>query len=205
MTDKTSNEQKLWNSFIQGNLAAFEGIYKQYYPLLCAYGIRLAGDKELVTDTIQDLFVKLILNCKKLGTTDNVKAYLFCAFRNKLLDALHALRPMEEIGSCHDFFPAEEDSISILRGKDDQEVANERKLRKAVSRLSGRQREILYLYYVKGLSHQEISEILGINPQSSKNLLARTLTRLRELFFSSSFAWLSWLLLVGWLARFRGM
>lgn len=35
-------------------------------------------------------------------------------------------------------------------------------------RLSGRQREILYLYYVKELSHQEISAILGMNPQSSR-------------------------------------
>ena len=46
----------------------------------------------------------------------------------------------------------------------------ERRLAKAISRLSGRQREILYLYYVKELSHQEISAILGMNPQSSKNL-----------------------------------
>ena len=54
---------------------------------------------------------------------------------------------------------------------------------RAISRLSGRQREILYLYYVKELSHQEISAILGMNPQSSKNLLSRTLARLREFFF----------------------
>lgn len=63
-------------------------------------------------------------------------------------------------------------------------------LAKAISRLSGRQREILYLYYVKELSHQEISAILGMNPQSSKNLLSRTLARLREFFFSVSTIWI---------------
>ena len=47
-----------------------------------------------------------------------------------------------------------------------------------------------YLYYVKELSHQEISAILGMNPQSSKNLLSRTLARLREFFFSVSTIWI---------------
>ena len=74
--------------------------------------------------------------------------------------------------------------------KDDVDVKNERRLAKAISRLSGRQREILYLYYVKELSHQEISAILGMNPQSSKNLLSRTLARLREFFFSVSTIWI---------------
>ena len=52
---------------------------------------------------------------------------------------------------------------------DDVDVKNERRLAKAISRLSGRQREILYLYYVKELSHQEISAILGISNQNPKN------------------------------------
>ena len=47
-----------------------------------------------------------------------------------------------------------------------------------------------HLYYVKELSHQEISAILGMNPQSSKNLLSRTLARLREFFFSVSTIWI---------------
>lgn len=63
-----------------------------------------------------------------------------------------------------------EEIINSLFKKDDVDVKNERRLAKAISRLSGRQREILYLYYVKELSHQEISAILGMNPQSSKNL-----------------------------------
>lgn len=75
-----------------------------------------------------------------------------------------------------------EEIINSLFKKDDVDVKNERRLAKAISRLSGRQREILYLYYVKELSHQEISAILGMNPQSSKNLLSRTLARLREFF-----------------------
>ena len=174
MVDRTHGETKLWESFIKGETAAFEEVYRRYYSLLYSYGIRMVGDRELVADTIQNLFVKLILNCRNLHYTDNVKAYLLCSFRNKLLDAFQSLRPMEVIEECHEFFPMGEEIINS----------------KAISRLSGRQREILYLYYVKELSHQEISAILGMNPQSSKNLLSRTLARLREFFFSVSTIWI---------------
>ena len=77
MVDRTHGETKLWESFIKGETAAFEEVYRRYYSLLYSYGIRMVGDRELVADTIQNLFVKLILNCRNLHYTDNVKAYCF--------------------------------------------------------------------------------------------------------------------------------
>lgn len=186
MIHETHSETRLWESFIKGETAAFEEVYRCYYSLLYSYGIRMVGDRELVADTIQNLFVKLILNCRNLHSTNNIKAYLLCAFRNKLLDAFQTLRPTAVIEECHEFFPMDEDMVNSLFKKDDDDVVNERKLAKAIFRLSSHQREILYLYYVKELSHQEISSILGMNPQSSKNLLSRTIARLREFFFSVS-------------------
>lgn len=185
MVGKT-DDTEVWKSFLKGEATAFEEIYRRYYSLLYSYGIRMVGNRELVADTIQNLFVKLILNCRNLHYTDNVQAYLLCAFRNKLLDAFQALRPMEVIDQHYEFFPMDEEMINFLFPKDDVDVTNEKRLAKAISRLSGRQREILYLYYVKGLTHQEISGILRMNSQSSKNLLSRTLARLREFFFSVS-------------------
>ena len=55
-------------------------------------------------------------------------------------------------------------------------------LMKALTKLSPHQREIIYLYYVNELGHNEIAGILGINYQSSKNLLSRTLRKLRRWF-----------------------
>ena len=114
MVDRTHGETKLWESFIKGETAAFEEVYRRYYSLLYSYGIRMVGDRELVADTIQNLFVKLILNCRNLHYTDNVKAYLLCSFRNKLLDAFQSLRPMEVIEECHEFFPMGEEIINSL-------------------------------------------------------------------------------------------
>ena len=172
------NDTDLWKAFLQGHDEAVGELYRRYYPLLRSYGIRMTGDRELTVDTIQDLFVKLMLNRAKLHPTDHVKFYLLSAFRHKLLDAFQQMRPTIDVEECHEYFALDPDDIP---DKDDQDVLRERRLVKALGRLTGRQREILYLYYVKDLSHKEIASLLDMNAQSSKNLLFRTLSYLRTL------------------------
>lgn len=190
MAVKEYSDVKLWKHFIKGDDSAYTEVYRRFYPLLYSYGIRLTRNRELVLDTIQNLFVKLILNCRNLSHTDNVSAYLLCAFRHKLFDSLQSLRPTVPIEECDDLFPMDEDVLNALFIKDDNEAKNERRLAKAIASLSSRQREIIYLYYIKELNHQEIAEILSMNTQSSKNLLSRAMTHLRSFFFSGYTVWL---------------
>ncbi|WP_278626697.1 sigma-70 family RNA polymerase sigma factor [Parabacteroides gordonii] len=184
MDETRQNDVECWNDFLQGDEIAFGKIYRRFYSSLYAYGIRMVGNREMVIDTIQDLFVKLILNCKNLHSTDNPEAYLLCAFRNKLLDAIQSSRRMETIEEYQDFFSLNEEIINSLFAKDDTDVINEKKLASAIASLSTRQREILYLYYIRELSYKEITAILEMNLQSCRNLLSRTLVNLREYFFS---------------------
>lgn len=184
MDDTIHSDVELWNGFLKGDEIAFGKVYRRFYPSLYSYGIRMVGNRELVIDTIQDLFVKLILNYKNLHPNDNPEAYLLCAYRNKLLDAIHSLRRMETIEEYQDFFSMNEEIIHSLFAKDDTDVINEKRLAIAIDSLSTRQREILYLYYIRELSYKEITVILEMNLQSCRNLLSRTLVRLREYFFS---------------------
>lgn len=84
------------------------------------------------------------------------------------------------------FFSMNEGVINTLFAKDDIDVVNEKRLAKGIAALSARQREILYLYYIKELSHKEIAVILEMNLQSCRNLLSRTLAHLCEFFFFRS-------------------
>ena len=181
---------ELWKDFVDGNAEAYSQIYRIYYPVLYSYGLKLAaGDQELVKDVIQELFIKLILNHSNLYATQHVSAYLLAAFRHKLIDAIQSMHPRESIEYIENSFfeeempdfIAEEDSNG---GADDEYLVNKKKLMSVYSKLPGRQREILYLYYVKELSHREISDIMEINIQSSKNLLGRSVIKIRKLFFT---------------------
>lgn len=77
-------------------------------------------------------------------------------------------------------FSITEDFMTSLFDKDDRAMWQEKRLAQAIAQLSARQREILYLYYIKELSHRDIATILSMNMQSSKNLLSRTLAQLRQ-------------------------
>lgn len=171
----------LWKLFVRGDEEAFGEVYRRFYPLLKAYGKRMTRDEELVRDVIQELFVKLIQHCRNLHPTDNVRFYLFCAFRHKLMDAFASMHQTENVEDCADYFSFEPEEVDRFFEKDDRTLLYERKLGQALARLSGRQREILYLYYVKEFSHREIATFLSISVQSSKNLLFRTISRIKEL------------------------
>lgn len=168
-------DTQLWDDFRKGNAASFEKVYMMCAPALSAYGMRLCGDAELVGDTVQDLFVKLIMKHSSLGATDNICAYLMVSFRNLLCDKLRKNGGVS-LNEVQFNIPDE----AALFDDATEQAEKEKRLWHAISSLSGRQREIIYLYYVKGYSHQQIADILGINYQSSKNLLHRTVEGIRK-------------------------
>lgn len=175
------SDEKLWKSCLTGDKEAFKEIYCRFYSLLYNYGSKLVSDKDLVKDCIQDIFIKLIQNYSSLSPTPNVKGYLIKALRNKLYDALEKEKPTDDITLYEEVFITDE--LFPLLSFDDSEADDRAKrLMQVFSQLSSHQQEIIYLYYVNELKHEEIAEIMGINYQSSKNLLFRSLSSLKKLY-----------------------
>jgi len=69
------NGEELWKQFLAGNKPAFSLIYKNYVADLFQFGLRISPNKELVKDTLQELFVSLWNKQKSLPAVDNVKSY----------------------------------------------------------------------------------------------------------------------------------
>ena len=91
---QTTNDRELWDSFKAGDDRAFSQIYETYADLLFSYGMRFTSNREIVRDTLQELFIKLYKNRKNLSTTDHIKFYLFCAFRHQLQNELAKSYPL---------------------------------------------------------------------------------------------------------------
>ncbi|MBP3517598.1 MAG: sigma-70 family RNA polymerase sigma factor [Parabacteroides sp.] len=173
------SEENLWLLCLEGDREAFKEMYCRFYSLLYHYGLKLVSDKELVKDCIQDIFVKIIQNHSTLSPTLNVKGYLIRTLRNKIIDIIEKERGMDDIERYGDNFIADD---SFWEEEDKNPCF--RFFMRAFSELSSHQQEIIYLYYVNELKHEEIAEILGINYQSSKNLLFRSLSKLKKIYFS---------------------
>ena len=172
------SDEKLWESCLAGDRAAFKEIYCRFYSLLCNYGIKLVANPDLVKDCIQDIFIQ---NYRSLSPTPNVKGYLIKALRNKLYDTLEKEKPTDDISLYEETFITDE-LFPLLSFGDSEADDRVRWLMQVFSQLSPHQQEIIYLYYVSELKHEEISEVMGINYQSSKNLLFRSLSSLRKLY-----------------------
>lgn len=177
------SDTNIWDACLKGDRRAFAELYRRYYPLLYNYGCKFCANKELVKDCIQNFFVKLIQNYQKLSTTQSVRGYLLLAFRNRLYDDLKHENSRSDM-----FLPCIDDLLSFDKGlipfpPEDETSDDFIIMRLAFLELSSRQQEVLYLYYMLGASHSDIADILDINYQSSKNLLCRSLLKLKELFF----------------------
>lgn len=179
------SDEQLWTLCLRGDKEAFKEIYCRFYPLLYNYGSKLVADKEIIKDCIQELFIKLIQNCKTLSETPNVKGYLVKAFRNKLYDALEKEKSTDDITLYENDFITD-DLLPLLFPEDTEPDSRSRHLLGVFGELSPHQQEIIYLYYVSELKHEEIAEVMGINYQSSKNLLFRSLSKFRKLYLNKN-------------------
>lgn len=178
-------DETLWKSCLEGNKEAFKELYCRFYSLLYNYGAKLVTDKNLVEDCIQEIFIKLIQNYKTLSYTPNIRGYLLKTLRNKLYDTLEKEKSTDDVSLYEEVFITDE-LLPLLVFEDTEPDTRAKHLMKVYSELSSHQQEIIYLYYVNELKHDEISEIMGINYQSSKNLLFRSITKLRKLYLKNS-------------------
>ena len=120
---------------------------------------------------ILGMFYYLVTRKAGLGLTENRLVYI----RFKRLGM--GIKKIEEIPFA---IPEDEQTFDTFFAKDDEEVQQWKSVLEAIKHLPDQQKQVLYLYYIKELSHKEIGELLGINPQSSMNTLAKSIKKLRE-------------------------
>ena len=163
-------------------MANFSELYNQYVDLMFTCGCKLTTDRELIKDCIHDVFVKFFVKHEQSGHVSNVKSYLLTSLRNRINDEYRKIARVSEqdtpisqvvIGEVDDAMDFEklEDEMKILHNLMDN-IAN----------LPPRQQQIIHLYYMEQRKYDDICNILGINYQSVRNLMHRSIVNLRKKF-----------------------
>jgi hypothetical protein len=83
MNSKSSfpEDRVLWQDFLAGEVSAFEKLMSDNFRLLFRYGSKFSKDRELVKDSIQDLFMILWEKRDNLSSDAAVKPYLMASLR----------------------------------------------------------------------------------------------------------------------------
>lgn len=169
----------LWTRFKSGDTESFVSLFRNYYGDLFNYGCKITDDHTLIEDCIQDLFIDL---WRTNGRADivSLKAYFFSAFKFKLARAIAKVNKTRKLNSSlaeNDFEISHE--LFMINDQEDQLLKN--RVYNAIKELSPRQKEIIYLKFHEGLSYEEVSEIMGLSYQASRNLIYQAIKVLKKI------------------------
>jgi RNA polymerase sigma factor (sigma-70 family) len=180
------NDSELWAAFLKGDQQVLSLIYLLHVNALFDYGCRISGDHDLIKDCIQDTFFTIIKNRKTLSPTNNVRLYLIKAFKRKLIRELQKKPRFLQMDAEN----AGRFEINFLKSFDhaEFEVTEEQKekLSGAVNTLTLRQKEAIYLRFIRGMNYHDISVIMDLNYQSARALIHRAIDKLRNTLHGES-------------------
>lgn len=168
----------IWDKFRKGDKEAFSDLFEKMSDRLFRYGIKFTFDEELVKDCVQELFIKLLRNKDNLPEVINPDFYLFRSLKHLLIDTIEQKEKIV-------YFSSEELPFHVKfihdqnENKEYDEEIRER-FEYVVNLLSDRQKEAIYLRYQHDMSYEEISKLLGVNYQSARNLIHRSLEKIRS-------------------------
>ena len=148
----------------------------EYLPLagtLYRIAFYILEDKALAEDAVQEVFLKLWETRDRLNGILTPKAYCITMVKNICLDRVRRASRLE--------FPSqlpEQEAPPVQDAIDNKERLA--MVMEAVKSLPDRQREVLLLRTVEGLSYEEISARTGIGALSLRVLLSRARTTFKE-------------------------
>lgn len=158
----------------------FSQLYNKHIDQLFAFGSRFTSNREMLKDCIQDVFVKLYTRKDYLGPIDNIDNYLFISLRNRIHDEFRKNSKMTEDEVNDTNMQAVADYEEYCHEKMEKQQQLTDNVEKYFEKLSPRQRQIINLYYIEQRKYEDICRIMGINYQSVRNLMHRSISRLRE-------------------------
>ena len=152
----------------------FDALFDEAYPPLVRYCQRLTGDRDVAEDVAQEAMVRLFAN-EVEGPPPAVRAWLFKTATHLIRDRYRVDENRRRLLLENPVTPSPlEGPERRLERRADQELA-----RKALDRLTERDREMLVLRY-EGFSYKEIADVVNVAATSVGTLLARAERRFVE-------------------------
>ncbi|TDQ11521.1 RNA polymerase sigma-70 factor [Pedobacter metabolipauper] len=165
------SDEDLIRQLVDGDIAAFDLIYKKYSTALFQAANHLLRNKEVCEDLVHDLFVDLWMR-REHHHIKTLKYYLYAAIRNRVLLYIRSAKATVDVSA-----------FEIIENHTAENTLIEKEIRDIVNRelhhLSEKCREIYTLSRMEQRSHKEIADLKGISIKTVENHITIALKRLR--------------------------
>lgn len=145
-------------------------------PRVLRYAVARLGDMSLAEDVAQESLAALVRRCRNGGAPESVEAFVFAIARRRVGRLVWRRRlwlPLDQAAGARDAGPTPE---AMAIGRDDA-----RRMRAALARLSGRDREALLLVALGELTMADAASALGLSVPAVKMRVHRARARLAAL------------------------
>ncbi len=151
----------------------FGAFYERTSRPLWLYLARTSGDARLADDLLHEAYYRVLRSGTAFESDDHRRHYLFRVAANLVRDThrRHGTQPVS--ASAPD-----EALVDATTERSAERAVDRLDVQRAMTRLSPRERSLLWLAYVQGCTHDEIAATHGVKRASLKTLLHRARRRL---------------------------
>ena len=165
----------LINRSQEGDRKAQSELYKLYASAMYNICRRMIGNEEEAKDALQDAFVTVFINIKKLKEEATFSAWVKRIVINQCINTLKKKRLVTSS------LENEHEVIEITEENEGFSEHNIQKVIEAIDKISEGCRTVLNLYLFEGYDHKEISQILSISESASKAQYCKAKSKIRNL------------------------
>lgn len=174
--DKAPEDSALMLRYRDGDVAAFELLYKRHNDALYRYLLRLCNHRDSAEDIFQEVWGKIIKAREKYRPTAKFTTFLYRVARNCFID--HIRRNKRHTQTV-DIDPDNQPDPDDLPETQTERSLARRRLHAALRQLPEEQRDVFLLHEEGGLSLDHIASITGTNRETAKSRLRYAVSKLR--------------------------
>ena len=152
----------------------FSQIYNDYGKTIWNFLYFKCGDNAQADDLVQDAFIKLWQNCKKVSR-EKAKSFLYTVSNNMFLNQVAHRKVVLQYAQLQPYKMDTQSPQYLL-----EEKQYHQRLQNAIANLTDAQRTAFLLNRIEGKKYAEIAKILDISVKAVEKRMSKTLTTLRK-------------------------
>lgn len=174
--DNAPDDSALMLRYCDGDVAAFEALYRRHNDALYRYLLRLCRHRSTAEDVFQEAWSKIVRARDSYRPTAKFTTFLYRVAHNCFIDHV---RRNKRHGQVADVEPDTQPDPADLPETETERSLARRRLDAALRDLPDEQRDVFLLREEAGLSLDQIAAVMDTNRETAKSRLRYAVGKLR--------------------------